>query len=103
MIAKFAAARFWRYLPRLARAHFTELVEKQGPAVKHQHRAKFARQRGGKNFPVFPTCPFLLGHPFTNFRAICPPVLPGFQAKSMIRFAISSDGYVLTNTTWWIG
>jgi serine protease Do len=77
---------------------FTELAEKQGPAVVNVSTTSSGRSaRGGPRLPNVPE-----DDPFYEFFRRFMPQVPGpreFESQSLgSGFIISSDGYVLTNT-----
>jgi serine protease Do len=70
---------------------FTELVEKQGPAVVNVSTTSAAR--GGPQSPVPEDDPF-----YDFFRRFGPPQPRDYEARSLgSGFIISADGYILTN------
>jgi serine protease Do len=70
---------------------FTELVEKQGPAVVNVSTTSAAR--GGPQSPVPEDDPF-----YEFFRRFGPPQPRDYEARSLgSGFIISADGYILTN------
>ncbi len=70
---------------------FTELVEKQGPAVVNVSTTSAAR--GGPQAPVPEDDPF-----YDFFRRFGPPQPRDYEARSLgSGFIISTDGYILTN------
>lgn len=84
---------------------FTELVEKQGPAVVNISTTQLVRSNGGRNAQPFP---FDEDDPmFDFFRRFMPrqpgmPGIPGapreFESRSLgSGFIVSADGYILTN------
>ncbi len=79
---------------------FTELVEKQGPAVVNISTVQAPSTAGNRAFPGMPNIPE--DDPFFEFfRRYMPPhgAPRDFESKSLgSGFIISSDGYILTNT-----
>jgi serine protease Do len=79
---------------------FTELVEKQGPAVVNISTVQTPSAAGNRAFPGMPNIPE--DDPFFDFfRRYMPPhgAPRDFESKSLgSGFIISSDGYILTNT-----
>ncbi len=70
---------------------FTELVEKQGPAVVNVSTTSAARS--GPQSPVPEDDPF-----YDFFRRFGPPQPRDYEARSLgSGFIISADGYILTN------
>ena len=70
---------------------FTELVEKQGPAVVNVSTTSAARN--GPQSPVPEDDPF-----YDFFRRFGPPQPRDYEARSLgSGFIISADGYILTN------
>ena len=70
---------------------FTELVEKQGPAVVNVSTTSAARS--GQQSPVPEDDPF-----YDFFRRFGPPQPRDYEARSLgSGFIISADGYILTN------
>ncbi|HWN30736.1 MAG TPA: trypsin-like peptidase domain-containing protein, partial [Burkholderiales bacterium] len=73
---------------------FTELAEKQGPAVVNVSTTQTVQAQQG-----IPQLPFSEDDPFYEFfKRFAPPVPREFESKSLgSGFIISSDGYLLTN------
>jgi serine protease Do len=73
---------------------FTELAEKQGPAVVNVSTTQTVQTQQG-----IPQLPFSEDDPFYEFfKRFAPPVPREFESKSLgSGFIISSDGYLLTN------
>lgn len=73
---------------------FTELAEKQGPAVVNVSTTQTVQAQQG-----IPQLPFSEDDPFYEFfKRFAPPVPRDFESKSLgSGFIISSDGYLLTN------
>jgi serine protease Do len=74
--------------------NFTELAEKQGPAVVNVSTTQTVQAQQG-----IPQLPFSEDDPFYEFfKRFAPPVPREFESKSLgSGFIISSDGYLLTN------
>ncbi len=74
---------------------FTDLAEKQGPAVVNVSTTQTVQSQQGT-----PQLPFSEDDPFYDFfRRFAPPVPREFESRSLgSGFIISSDGYILTNS-----
>jgi serine protease Do len=74
---------------------FTDLAEKQGPAVVNVSTTQTVQSQQGT-----PQLPFSEDDPFYDFfRRFAPPVPHEFESRSLgSGFIISSDGYILTNS-----
>ena len=74
---------------------FTDLAERQGPAVVNVSTTQTVQSQQGT-----PQLPFSEDDPFYDFfRRFAPPVPREFESRSLgSGFIISSDGYILTNS-----